>query len=231
MKGLLRSAPIQWVLARLVQGYIELLISTLQWRSLDAGPAAPLLRGESGFIALFWHGRIAHAMACRRLLERKPRAVMISLSRDGAFIADAALSLGIPTIRGSTGRVRDGVDKGGATAFRAALAAIDGGAVMLMTPDGPRGPRETLQLGPVQLAKAAQCPVVLMGLAASPALALKSWDGGRLPLPFARAALCVEGPLPPPMANDPAALETTRIEWQHLMDRARRRAEDQLARA
>ena len=120
---------------------------------------------------------------------------MISLSQDGAFIADAAIRLKIPTIRGSTGRQDGGGEKGGAGAFRAAVGAIRAGGVMLLTPDGPRGPRETLQAGPVQLAKAAGRPVYLMGLAATPSLAMKSWDGGRLPLPFARAALIVEGPV------------------------------------
>ncbi len=229
MKRLLRGAWVQAILARLVWAYVELIIATLRWRTPGAGPATEALTSEDGLIALFWHGRIAHAMACRPVLGDKPRAVMISMSRDGAFIADAAVRLKIPTIRGSTGRRDGGLEKGGAAAFRAAMAVIRSGGVMLLTPDGPRGPREILQAGPIQLAKAAKCPVFLMGLAAKPSLAMKSWDGGRLPLPFARAALIVEGPLWAPRQLGPTELEETRGCWQALMHDAQRRAEYVLA--
>jgi lysophospholipid acyltransferase (LPLAT)-like uncharacterized protein len=229
MKGLLRSAWVQRLLALLVTGYVELIIATLRWRTVGAGPAEPALRSTEGLIALFWHGRIAHAMACRPVLGDKPRTVLISLSRDGEFIADAAIRLKIPTIRGSTGR-EGGLDKGGAGAFRAAMGVIKAGGVMLLTPDGPRGPRETIQIGPLQLARAAKCPVYLMGLAASPSLALNSWDGGRLPLPFGRAALVVEGPLWAPTGGSPEAVETTRRDWQTRMEAATARAEAAIGR-
>lgn len=230
MKNLLRSPWVQTVLARLVASYIELIIATLRWRTPGAGPATAALASDAGLIALFWHGRIPHAMACRPVLGDKPRTVMISMSRDGAFIADAAVRVKIPTIRGSTGRRERGSEKGGASAFRAAIAVIRSGGVMLLTPDGPRGPREEMQVGPIQLARATGCPVYLMGLAASRSVALKSWDGARLPLPFARAALIVEGPVWAPRDLDPDGLEETRLRWQTLMRDAQSRAEQVLAR-
>lgn len=215
----------QAMLALLVTAYIELIIKTLRWKTPGAGAATKALASEDGMIALFWHGRIPHAMACRPVLGDKPRTVMISMSRDGAFIADAAVRLRIPTIRGSTGKRDSGLEKGGAAAFRAALGVIRDGGVMLLTPDGPRGPKGTLQVGPIQLAKAAACPVYLMGLAATPSLPTGSWDGGRLPLPFAMAALIVEGPLWAPRPLGAEALEQTRCEWELLMRDAQRRAE------
>ena len=229
MKGFLRHPRVQAVLARLVAAYIELIIRTLRWKTAGAGPADAALASDEGVIALFWHGRIAHAMACRPVLGDKPRTVMISMSRDGGFIADAAVRLKIPTIRGSTGRRDGGLEKGGAAAFRAALSVIRGGGVMLLTPDGPRGPREVMQPGPIQLARAAGCPVYLMGLAASPSLPMNSWDGGRLPLPFSRAALVVEGPLRAPQPLEADALAATRDLWQSLMQDAQRRAEEVLS--
>ena len=101
---------------------------------------------------------------------------------------------------------------------------------MLLTPDGPRGPNEAMQVGPLQLARAANCPAYLMGLAASPSVPLNSWDGGRLPLPFARAALVVEGPVWAPRGSDPEAIEATRLHWQSLMTAATARAEAMIGR-
>ncbi len=228
MKRLLRSRAVQALLAAAIVLYIELLIRTLRWRvegraSVEAAMAAP-----SGLIALFWHGRIAQGIACRRLLAEKPRRVMISLSRDGGFIARAAERLRIPVIRGSTGR-EGGGRKGGETAFREALAFIAGGGVMILTPDGPRGPAEVLPIGPPRLAAAAQAPTFLMSLAAKPALRLSSWDRARIPLPFAKAAVVLEGPLPPPSRAD-ADLETARADWQHRLRAGQARAEALLAK-
>ena len=224
MKRWLRRPVVQAVLGWLIAGYIELVIATLRWRRENEAPARAALDGPEGLIALFWHGRIVPAIACRPILKDKPRTVMISLSPDGEFIALAAEHLRIPTIRGSTGRGgKDG--KGGAVAFRLAMQVLAAGEVMIMTPDGPRGPNEVMQLGPVQLARASGRPVFMMGLAVRPAIRLGSWDQGRVPLPFGRAALVLEGPLSVPANADDEALETLRADWQARLRAAQARAE------
>ncbi len=224
MKPLLRRPIVQSLLAAAVFLYIELIITTLRWRVENREGTDAAITRQDGMIGLFWHGRVAHAMACRPILKSKPRRVMISLSRDGDFMAKAARWLRIPTLRGSTDR-RDATasKKGGAAAFRVALAALRAGDVLIMTPDGPRGPNQIMQVGAVQLARAAQAPVFLMGLAAAWSLRLGSWDDGRLPLPFSRAALVLEGPLRVGPDDD---LETTRSNWQIRMCAAQSRAED-----
>jgi lysophospholipid acyltransferase (LPLAT)-like uncharacterized protein len=229
VKGLIRSPAVQAILAWLIAAYVELVTATLRWRREDFEAAAEALAAPQGVIALFWHGRIAQAMACRPLLGERPRRVLISLSRDGAFIARAAERLGVPTIRGSTGRDGEALTKGGADAFRAAVKAIGEGAVMLVTPDGPRGPAQVIPEGPVQLARAARCAVFGMGLAARPAIALKSWDGARIPLPFARAVLVIAGPMRAPVRLSPEGLAELRGQWQAAMRAATARAEALLA--
>jgi lysophospholipid acyltransferase (LPLAT)-like uncharacterized protein len=225
VKGLLRSPVVQAALGWLIAVYIELVIATLRWRRENTGPAEAALAGPDGLIALFWHGRIVPAIACRPILKDKPRTVMISLSRDGAFIALAAERLKIPTIRGSTGRSGEGAAKGGALAFRQAMGVVAAGGVMIMTPDGPRGPDQVMQPGPVQLAKATGAPVFLMGLAVAPAIRLGSWDKGRVPVPFGRAALVLDGPLSAPPGAGDAALEVVRLDWQARLRVAQARAE------
>jgi lysophospholipid acyltransferase (LPLAT)-like uncharacterized protein len=233
MKRLLRWPVAQAALGWLVAAYIELVIATLRWRMENLGPARAALDGPDGLIALFWHGRIVPAIACRPVLRDKPRKVMISLSRDGEFIAIAAERLRIPTIRGSTGRAgarKRADDKGGALAFREAMEVVASGGVMIMTPDGPRGPDQVMQIGPVQLARATRGQVFLMGLAVRPAIELGSWDKGRIPLPFGRAALVLEGPFQVERGSDEAALEHTRVLWQARLRSAQARAEGLLDR-
>ncbi len=229
MKGLVGSPLIQGLLARLIAAYGEVLIATLRWRRVNFDAAAMALASDAGLIGLFWHGRIAHAIACRPLLGAKPRRVMISQSRDGAFIALAAERLGIPAIRGSTGREGEALSKGGADALRAAVKSLQAGAVVLVTPDGPRGPAQIMPPGPVHLARAARAPVFALGLAARPALALRSWDGARLPLPFARAVLVIAGPFKAPLRLEADGVARLQYQWQDALNAAQAEAERRLA--
>jgi len=229
MKRLLRASTVQSLLAWIIAGYIEVLIATVRWRFDNRQAADLAMASPGGLIALFWHGRIAQGMACRPLLAQKPRRVMISLSRDGQFIALAARRLGIPPLRGSAASGGDTLAKGGASAFRQALAVLRAGGVMILTPDGPRGPREVLPPGPAQMARAAGCPVFLMSLAARPALALDSWDKARVPLPFARGQVVLDGPLWVAPDAGEAAIEAARADWQQRMNAGQERAEALLA--
>jgi lysophospholipid acyltransferase (LPLAT)-like uncharacterized protein len=235
VKRLLRRPRVQALLGWLIAGYIELCIATLRWTRENEAPARAALDGPDGLIALFWHGRIVPAIACRPILRDKPRWVMISLSPDGEFIALAAERLGIPTIRGSTGKgagdAKGKPKKGGAGAFRRAMEVLSRGDLMILTPDGPRGPNQVMQPGPVQLARASGRPVFMMGLATAPAIRLGSWDNGRVPLPFGRAALVLVGPLSVAANADDAAMETVRADWQASLIAAQARAETLLGRA
>ena len=148
----------QRLLASVVVAYARILRATLRWEienrsAMDAAVASP-----SGALALFWHGRISLAVAGVDFLGNKPRRVMISLSRDGDFISMAAERLGVPVIRGSTGKGPLVAAKGGGAAFRQAVAFLRGGGALLLTPDGPRGPCGTLSPGAVRLAAAAGAP-------------------------------------------------------------------------
>ncbi len=225
MKSFFRSPVAQGILGWLVAGYIELIIHTLRWRVENRAPVDEAIASPQGLLALFWHGRIVQAFASRSLLSGKPRRVMISLSADGEFIARAAELLRIPPVRGSSGGEGRKAAKGGAAAFREALTFIRSGGVMILTPDGPRGPAEVLPKGAVRLAQAADCPVFIMSLAAKPALTIDSWDRARIPLPFARGQVVLEGPLPPPPGAGVEAVEAARADWQARMRAGQARAE------
>jgi lysophospholipid acyltransferase (LPLAT)-like uncharacterized protein len=225
VKGLLRLPIVQSFLDVLTWGYLELVIATMRWRVVNPESVRPILESDRGAIFLFWHGRLTQAIGCRPFLGRKPRRVVISLSRDGDFITRAAARLRFPAIRGSTGRPDRVLGKGGAAAFRQAVECVGAGEVLLVTPDGPRGPREVLPTGPVRLARAGGCPVFLLGLAARPVVGLGSWDRARIPLPFARGCVVVDGPHVMSTGAQPDEIEAGRQAWQARMIAAQGEAE------
>lgn len=231
MKAFIRSRAVQWTLSMLLSGYIDLALFTMRWTYVKTEGVDAAVDGPGGLIGCFWHGRIALAVNCRKVLRHKPRRVLISLSKDGEFIARAVERLGFPAIRGSGGGgKRDKTrDKGGTVAFRQALKFMAEGGCIAITPDGPRGPNQVMQEGVVTLARVGNVPVFLFGLACSSAINLNSWDKGKLPTLFSRGCVVFDGPLYAPRDADAAACEALRAEWQDRLNAAQARAEAILA--
>jgi lysophospholipid acyltransferase (LPLAT)-like uncharacterized protein len=225
VKKLVRTPWVQSALAWLVSAYLGATLASMRWRFEGRAGADALVASPQGAIACFWHGRIALAVACRSVLKRKPRRVMISNSPDGEFVAKTVDRLGFPSIRGSSTtdprRKRRSVE-----VFRDAVRFVSDGGVVAITPDGPRGPAEVIPQGPVRLAQAcAPAPVFLFGLAARPSFSLRSWDKTQIPLPFGRGCVVFDGPIHMPADATPACVETARAELQTRMDAAQARAE------
>ena len=100
MKTFVRTPWVQSALAWLVSAYLGATLATMRWRFENLAPLEATVAGEGG-VACFWHGRIALAVACRRVLKQKPRRVLISNSPDGELIAKIVERLSFPAIRGS----------------------------------------------------------------------------------------------------------------------------------
>ena len=222
----LRSPFVQGLLSRLLAGWLRLCIATIRWRQENLEGAQETWTSGGGAIVCFWHSRIALAPACWPLDKAQEPRVLISLSPDGEFIAQAVSRLGFPAIRGSSSK-KEALDKakGGAAAFRDVLRWIRSGGGIAVTPDGPRGPAEEMAEGAVLLAKASGAPVLLVGLSSRPEMVLDTWDQARVPLPFGRGAIVWDGPI---VWEDGADLGVVRQEWAARLSAATRRAEQML---
>jgi len=228
VKKFVRTPWVQSMLAWLVSIYLGATLATMRWRFEHRAPADAAVAGPTGVVACFWHGRIALAVVCRGLLRRKPRRVLISNSPDGELVAKIVDRLGFPAIRGST-TMDDRANRRSVGAFRDAVRFLEAGGVVAITPDGPRGPAEIMPEGPVMLARRRETPVFLIGIAARPALTLKSWDKTQIPLPFSRGCVVFAGPLTIEHRADAAAIEAARLDWQTRLSELQARAEALLA--
>ena len=191
----LRLPLVQAVPSALLAGYLRLTLKTLRW-TVEGGERSKAVWAKGGGVVVcFWHARIALAPASWPHGEAQEPRILVSLSPDGAFVARAMERLGYPAIRGSSLKPSDpGKAKGGSEAFREMLRWLKAGGGVAITPDGPRGPAQVMGEGPGRLAERAAAPVLLVGLACSPAIRLKSWDRTVLPLPFGRGAIVWDGP-------------------------------------
>jgi len=87
-----------------------------------------------------------------------------------------------------------------------------GARVLIVVPDGPRGPAETVKPGVVALARMTGAPVVPLAFAASAEWRARSWDGFRIPKPFARCVVRFGEPLRVTASRERGDYEATRKE-------------------
>ncbi|RAK57886.1 lysophospholipid acyltransferase family protein [Phenylobacterium deserti] len=227
MKKVLRNDGVQAVLGWILGSYLRIVLRTVRWTHENVQCVEPVLAGESGAIALFWHGRIPLCLATAPQWWRKRTRAFVSPSADGEFIANALAMSGFPAIRVSSAKKGDSAKaRQAVAALREAVSWVSGGGALVVTPDGPRGPNEVIAPGALQIAKRSGQPVFLMGIAANPAVQMeKTWDKVMFAAPFGRGAVVWEGPFHVPPDADDAMVGALIADWSERLSAATRRAE------
>jgi lysophospholipid acyltransferase (LPLAT)-like uncharacterized protein len=134
------------------------------------------------YIYAVWHDSILALMYLRTKID-----VMISHHADGELVTQACQHLGIGVVRGSSTR-------GGAVALMEMIERAKD-RHLLVTPDGPRGPRHVIRPGLVYLASVTGLPIVLLAVGYSRAWRLKTWDRMAIPWPWSRTYGVVSEPI------------------------------------
>ena len=154
------------------------------------------------FLIILWHGRMLIGMPYH---AHRDWQVLVSPSDDGSLVKPMLHHFGYGVMRGSSSR-------GGSRAAREMLDQIrERERVVLITPDGPRGPRHSMNPGPAWLARETGSPILPIGLACDRAWHLQSWDHFTIPKPGAHLATVYGEPLRvEPDASDERLEEVTK---------------------
>jgi lysophospholipid acyltransferase (LPLAT)-like uncharacterized protein len=166
-------------------------------------------------IFCIWHNRLALAMWLYRMrpLKNRPHrrlAALVSASRDGAFLAAILEKFGVQPVRGSSSRR-------GPQALLELTRWAEQGYDLAITPDGPRGPRYSVQEGVIVLAQLTGLPIVPVSCWLSRKWTLNSWDRFQVPLPFSRCAINVGKVVRVPREASDAEREMLRAELETRM--------------
>ncbi len=195
LKRLSRRPFAQTLLATAIGAYLRVVYRTTRWTLVGAEHAAENAEAGQPVILAFWHERLPLAALGWRLAQtkipatrgRRPK-VLISRNHDGRLIADAVRRFGIDVVHGSS-------SAGGLAGFKAMLRLLSEGGIVVITPDGPRGPARVAAPGVAQLAALSGVPVLPCAVASSRVRLAGSWDRMRLPLPFARGVAVIGAPV------------------------------------
>ncbi|MEC9005825.1 MAG: lysophospholipid acyltransferase family protein [Nitrospirota bacterium] len=136
---------------------IRVLGWTMHW-SVQGSDRVDQLYGEGKRVIIaFWHDQ----QLMMPLAYRGSSAhILISQHRDGELIRRIVKGFGFGTVRGSTTR-------GGSTALLQLIRLGQTGEDLVVTPDGPKGPRHVVQKGVVYLAQATGLPIIPLSFACS----------------------------------------------------------------
>jgi lysophospholipid acyltransferase (LPLAT)-like uncharacterized protein len=174
----IRYQPLNWMLAWSVVAVCRILFKTLRIQYVVVTPNTnPYTNdGSEGFIYSVWHDAITFPMFAGRHVRT---AALVSKNFDGSQVAFGLKILGISLVRGSSTR-------GGANAVRE-LLRLPKNTHLVLTPDGPSGPRREAKLGLVFLAAHSGRGIVPTAFSAARYWKIPGrWTELTIPKPFSR---------------------------------------------
>lgn len=184
---------------------------TMRWELQDKPGIASTPPGTQ-MIWTIWHNRIfAVPLVYRKYLRSRRGAVLTSPSNDGAIIAAIAKCSGSDAVRGSSSR-------GGLKALLSLKSWLSDGFDVLITPDGPRGPRYQLAPGLILLAQKTGASILPIRVEYESFWRLKSWDQLQIPKPFSKATVTFEPLEQVPYDLDEAGFEIARARVEKIMN-------------
>jgi lysophospholipid acyltransferase (LPLAT)-like uncharacterized protein len=181
---------------------------TIDWRAIYFDPTTDTVhpRHRNRFIYLGWH----EYMLMPILLRGSRRMMALaSTHRDGELIGRTMRHLGWSLVRGSS-------SCGGIAALFRLLR--DDARHINLTPDGPRGPRRTMALGPIYLASRLGLPILCVGYGYDRPWRGKSWDRFAVPRPFSRGRAIFGPPRRVPPHLNRAEIESYRSWFEDLLN-------------
>ena len=162
----------------LLSCYYLLLILTLRIEEHGGEIPRDFRKNNVNFVVSTWHGRL---LCIGLVVRRRLGGALIAFNSphlDGKMLAWLHRWIGVKTIYGAPNK---NPERGMVNLLKYAKHKPSD---LLITPDGPRGPRQRVKRGVIAFSKLSGAPIIPVGFAAKKRGMLKSWDRFTLPMPF-----------------------------------------------
>ncbi len=209
-----------WVLAWIYKLYMGLVWHTSRVEAYGMARAVAAVNRHRNILVAVWHDNVILAPRCCRIFSP---TTLASRSDIGDVITAVLKLQNYHVFRGGSSRGRSR-----RTPILQQLVKYLNEreeVVLALTVDGSTGPARILKPGIIGLSHDTGAPIFAAHIACRPMFRLRSWDRTRVPLPFGRIVMVVEGPI---HCSD---RELDADEFQRLRALAQRLLEDTADRA
>lgn len=212
----IRSPLANRLMAGCVVALCRMLFRTLRLRYQEADPTVNPYTGDGpAVIYSVWHDAACFPIFAGR---HKRTVALVSKHQDGSLLAAGLQMCGIGLVRGSSSRA-------GASAMRE-MIDLPADRNVVMTPDGPRGPRRRTKTGMIFLAAHTGRAIVPTGFAATKSWNIRgSWTNLSIPKPFSTLYLLTGEPIMVPSGASRETMAEIEAQVQVEMDRLTEAAE------
>jgi 3-deoxy-D-manno-octulosonic-acid transferase len=179
------------------------------------------LRATHPCIIASWHGQFM--MLCQLHPGDIKVSAMVARHGDAELIVEAMKHFNTDLIRGAGAGNRK-KDRGGASALRAAVKALNEQSSLVMTADVPPGPARIAGIGIIMIARLSGCPIVPVAAATSRFKSFDTWSRLTVNLPYSKLVFVGGEPIHVPRDADDETLEELRNKLETSLNAATVRA-------
>ena len=179
-----------WMIGLLYYIYMALVWHTSRVESYGMGRGVKAVNTHGNIVIAIWHDNAILAGRCCRVFSP---TTLASRSDIGEVITKVLKRQRYHVFRGGSSR--------GKARRKPVLQQLVGylnkrkEVVLALTVDGSHGPARVMKPGIIGLAMETDMPIFAIHIACKPVLHLKTWDRTRIPLPFGKIVMVLEGPI------------------------------------
>ncbi len=191
----LKKSLFNFLIAKVAQRLIRLILFTCKVEVRQLTYLRNIAKKEK-CIVMFWHDRLSLiAYILSKHAPEIPYAAFISKSRDGDLQAAVVNTYPYASAIRVSHNARH-------VALREMIKAANDLKVILITPDGPKGPPYEIKPGMVYAAKVSQSSIIPLTWYASKFWKLNTWDKMMIPKPFSKVIISFGEPIRPHQLSD-----------------------------
>jgi len=211
---------IQLLSGFLIAQYLLLVKHTTKWNIKNQPSVKKFKEGDKGAIILTWHSRLMLLPGAWTTKEINIR-ILISTSRDGSIVSSACRFLKVHTIR-VTNKVKKQEQKlkkpHNSKLQNEIIKSLQSKDIVVITPDGPRGPRQRIKKGALRIASITGVPIYPVVFSVRKRKILKTWDRFLFPLPFNTGKVIWGNPIEIPKECSDSELKGIQIKIENIMN-------------
>ena len=219
MKQTFKILSVQKIICFIAYIYIWFTYYTTRWEIKKSVASAKLLENKRPVIFAFWHGRLL--MIPPFSANQKDTSIVVSNHSDGELIARVMKYFKFKLIRGSS-------SKGALSASKKILKSLKRSENIVLTPDGPRGPKMRVGGNIIRIAQVSCTPIIPVTYSASNCKFLKSWDSFLIAKPFGRGIFIVGDPIYIRNKSNKEELEEARLNLENHLNEITKYADSKM---